>query len=73
MSLFYVEKQKIYCEGRVVAVAEPLSGFHYREDWQEIEEGVFCWTRTVFSGECERRILKPYIWLLSWWSRWDFI
>lgn len=54
MSLFYVEKQKIYCEGRVVAVAEPLSGFHYREDWQEIEEGVFCWTRTVFSGECDR-------------------
>ncbi|WP_373238085.1 hypothetical protein [Hungatella hathewayi] len=54
MSLFYVEKQNIYCEGKVVAVAEPLSGFKYREDWEEKEEGVFYWTRTVYSEECDR-------------------
>ena len=35
MSLFYVEKQNIYCEGKVVAVAEPRYGFKYREEWEE--------------------------------------
>lgn len=54
MSLFYVEKQKIYCGGKVAAEAEPLTGFTYRDDWEEMEEGVFRWTRTVIKEECGR-------------------